>query len=162
MCVLRQWSWSGTNYLLCPFFQLCVRFSVRTLAVRYTFEVSAHLQTNCRSDWVQVWWINSLWYFDWLTFGSCRFLLSDLSKNFRAFTEKPCIKSSSNPMAELIMGLDRDYRPYQSCLTFVNLICCSFTKIRLPSWTIIHCLGVRSNTTWYTSGDFIKWTRIQV
>ena len=68
--------------------------------------ISVHWQTNCWSDWAQIWWAGPI--YDGtplpprpiLTFGHAapnfnRFLAYDWSSSFRAFADKPLIKLGS-------------------------------------------------------------------
>ena len=83
------------------------------------------------------------WDIIWLTFASTVswYMIGGIVSAH--LQQNHIIKSSSNPMVELIVLLDRDFGPFQSCLPFVYLICCSFTKLRLPCWAMMYCLGVR-------------------
>ena len=57
-------------------------------------EASMYLQTNCWSDWAEIWWMNSLWD---------NFLAFDVSNSFRAFADNRLIGLS--PRCKLIKGL---------------------------------------------------------
>ena len=111
--VPQQWSWRGTGKWPCPFVHPFV-------CLPYFWGFHAFADKQLIIFWIELKFGKGSWTHDgtlqaWLTVGhalliSSRFLASDWSSSFRAFTDKLLKRLSTNLVDELIIALLRpDY-----------------------------------------------------